>query len=62
LRLVQTGFEQGKFGFIDFLDTLRTTAEVRLAYQQKLLELNIAQAQFEALAAPGESSPRNLNQ
>ena len=51
LRLVQTGFEQGKFGFIDLLDTQRTTAEVRLAYQQKLLELNIAQAELEALLA-----------
>ena len=49
LRLVQTGFEQGKFGFIDLLDTQRTTAEVRLAYQQKLLELNVARAELEAL-------------
>ena len=49
LRLVQTGFEAGKFGFIDLLDTQRTAAEVRLAYQQKLLDLNIAQAELEAL-------------
>ncbi len=55
LRLVQTGFEQGKFGFIDLLDTQRTTAEVRLAYQQKLLELNIAQAELEALFGQGAS-------
>ncbi len=52
LRLVQTGFEQGKFNFIDLLDTQRTTAEVRLAYQQRLLELNVAQAELEALVAP----------
>jgi cobalt-zinc-cadmium efflux system outer membrane protein len=51
LRLVQTGFEQGKFGFIDLLDTQRTTAEARLAYQQKLFELNVAQAEIEALQA-----------
>jgi outer membrane protein, heavy metal efflux system len=51
LRLVRTGFEQGKFGFMDLLDTQRTTAEVRLAYQQKLLELNVAQAELEALVA-----------
>ena len=59
LRLVQTGFEQGKFNFIDLLDTQRTTAEVRLAYQQKLLELNIAQAELEALLIrnPGETKP-----
>jgi cobalt-zinc-cadmium efflux system outer membrane protein len=63
LRLVQTGFEQGKFGFIDLVDTQRTTAEVRLAYQQKLLELNVAEAEVEALLppnpnglAPGEAS------
>lgn len=51
LRLVQTGFEQGKFGFIDLLDIQRTTAEARLAYQQKLLELNVAQAELESLNA-----------
>ncbi len=49
LKLVQTGFEQGKFGFIDLLDTQRTAAEARLVYQQKLLELNVAQADLEAL-------------
>jgi outer membrane protein, heavy metal efflux system len=55
LRLVQTGFEQGKFNFIDLVDTQRTTAEARLAYQQKLLELNIAQAELEALLQPQTS-------
>lgn len=53
LRLVQRGFEEGKFGFIDLLDTQRTAAEARLAYQQKLLELNTAQADIEALLARG---------
>jgi outer membrane protein, heavy metal efflux system len=59
LRLVQRGFEEGKFGFIDLLDTQRTAAEVRLAYQQKLLELNIAQADVEALLTrgPGDVKP-----
>jgi cobalt-zinc-cadmium efflux system outer membrane protein len=59
LRLVQTGFEQGKFGFIDLLDTQRTTAEVRLTYQQKLLELNVAQVELEALLAqaPATKTP-----
>jgi cobalt-zinc-cadmium efflux system outer membrane protein len=63
LRLVQKGFEDGKFNFIDLADTQRTTAEVRLAYQQKLLELNVAEAEVEALVrpevtglAPGKSS------
>jgi outer membrane protein, heavy metal efflux system len=59
LRLVQRGFEEGKFGFIDLLDTQRTAAEARLAYQQKLLELNIAQADVEALLVrnPAEAKP-----
>jgi cobalt-zinc-cadmium efflux system outer membrane protein len=62
LRLVQAGFEQGKFGFIDLLDTQRTTAEARLAYQQKLLELNVAQAELESLAAAGTPPPPNKSQ
>jgi cobalt-zinc-cadmium efflux system outer membrane protein len=56
-RLVQRGFEEGKFGFIDLLDTQRTAAEARLAYQQKLLELNIAQADIEALLARVPTHP-----
>ncbi len=60
LELVRGGFEQGKFGFIDLLDTQRTTAEARLAYQQRLLELNIAQAALEAfLQAAAPSSERH---
>jgi cobalt-zinc-cadmium efflux system outer membrane protein len=57
LRLVQRGFEEGKFNFIDLVDTQRTTAEVRLAYQQKLLELNIAEAEVEALLLPQTAEP-----
>jgi outer membrane protein, heavy metal efflux system len=59
LRLVQRGFEEGKFGFIDLLDTQRTAAQVRLTYQQKLLELNIAEADIEALLAwvPNDATP-----
>jgi cobalt-zinc-cadmium efflux system outer membrane protein len=52
LRLVRTGFEEGKFTFIDLADTQRTAAEVRLAYQHRLLELNIAEAEVEALMRP----------
>jgi cobalt-zinc-cadmium efflux system outer membrane protein len=64
LRLVQRGFEEGKFGFIDLLDTQRTAAEVRLAYQQKLLELNVAQAGVEALVVrnSGAANPIEPNQ
>jgi len=61
LRLVQRGFEEGKFGFIDLLDTQRTAAEVRLAYQQKLLELNVAQAGIEALVVRNSSAAKPIN-
>jgi cobalt-zinc-cadmium efflux system outer membrane protein len=59
LRLVRTGFEEGKFGFMDLLDTQRTLAGARMAYQRKLLELNVARAELEALlgAAPGPGQP-----
>ncbi len=57
LQLVQTGFEEGKFNFIDLLDTQRTTAEARLAYQQRLLELHIAHAELEALLGPQKTTP-----
>lgn len=53
-ELVKAGYEGGKLGFIDWLDTQRTLAETRIAYQQKLFELNAAQAEIEALLA----SPR----
>lgn len=58
LRLVQRGFEEGKFNFIDLADTQRTAAEVRLAYHQRLLELNIAQAELEAVLEPTVEPPQ----
>ena len=60
LRLVQIGFEQGKFNFIDLVDTQRTTAEARLAYQAKLLEMNLAQAELEALFEPQTNQPSTI--
>jgi cobalt-zinc-cadmium efflux system outer membrane protein len=60
LKLVQTGFEQGRLGFMDLLDTQRTVAETRMAGQQKLLEMNIAQAELEALLKP-ETIERSFN-
>jgi cobalt-zinc-cadmium efflux system outer membrane protein len=59
LKLVRGGFEAGKFGFLDLVDTQRTTIEVRLAYYDKLLELNAAAAELDALAG---SSPQKENQ
>jgi cobalt-zinc-cadmium efflux system outer membrane protein len=60
LRLVRIGFEEGKYEFIDLLDTQRTTAEARLDYQQRLLELNLAEAELEALLRP-QSFPTTNN-
>lgn len=57
LRLVQKGFEEGKFSFIDLLDTQRTAAEAQLAFQKKLLELNLAQAELEALLHSPTTDP-----
>jgi cobalt-zinc-cadmium efflux system outer membrane protein len=52
LDLVRRGFEAGKFGFIDLLDTQRTLAEARLAYVERLFDLNSARAEWEALNSP----------
>ncbi len=57
LRLVHTGFEEGKFEFIDLADTQRLAAETRLAYQQTLLELNLAEVELEALLQPQTEEP-----
>lgn len=59
LRLVQAGFDEGKFGFIDLVDTQRTTAEARLAYQEKLLEMQIARAELEAVLRPETHETKN---
>jgi cobalt-zinc-cadmium efflux system outer membrane protein len=50
LKLVRGGFEAGKFGFLDLVDTQRTLAEARRTYWDKLLELHLALADLEALA------------
>jgi cobalt-zinc-cadmium efflux system outer membrane protein len=55
--LVRIGFAEGKFNFIDLVDTQRTAAEARLAYQQRLLEMNLAQADLEALLRPEGGLP-----
>jgi len=47
--LVRGGFEAGKFGYLELVDTQRMFAEVRLAYYGKLSELSSAQADLEAL-------------
>ncbi len=57
LELVRRGFEAGKFGFIDLLDTQRTLAEVRLAYIEKLFDLNSARAEWDALNTNASKVP-----
>jgi len=49
LTLTQRGFDEGKFSFLDVLDTQRTAAQARLNYTEKLLEMNVAQAELRAL-------------
>jgi cobalt-zinc-cadmium efflux system outer membrane protein len=51
LKLVQAGFEEGKFGFIDLLDTQRTASEARVNYLEKLLELRLAGAELDLFLA-----------
>lgn len=50
LRLVRTGFEEGKFTIADLLDTQRTLTRVVIDYQDKLLEMNLAMADLASLA------------
>ncbi len=57
-RLVRSGYNAGKFGLLDILDTQRTTFEVRLTYYDRLLELNAAQAELEALLAKNLTEPQ----
>ena len=58
LALVRGGFDAGKFGFIDLLDTQRTAAEARLAYVDALLELNAIRAELSALNARAKPAPK----
>lgn len=52
LRMVRGGYDAGKFGFVDLVDTQRTAAEARLGYWEKVLEMNLTAAELEALVAP----------
>ncbi|MCS7090632.1 MAG: TolC family protein [Verrucomicrobiota bacterium] len=60
LALVRRGFEEGKFGFLDLLDTQRTLAEARLSLEQRVLELNVAQVELEALTGRLDGLPSAL--
>lgn len=58
--LVRGGFEAGKFGYLELVDTQRMSASVRLAYYGKLSELSSAQADLDALIGE-EALRRQLN-
>ena len=61
-RLVRSGYAAGKFGLLDILDTQRTTVQVQLDYYDRLLELNVAQAELESLLMkdlPPQEHPRS---
>lgn len=66
LRLVQIGFTEGKLGFIDLIDTQRTAAEARQALIERILEMNVARVELEALGgdsrAPTAPSPEGVRQ
>lgn len=51
LQLVRTGYEAGKFGFLELLDTQRTHFESRDAYLDRLLDYHEAVADLDALSA-----------
>jgi len=52
MRMVRGGYDAGKFGFADLVDTQRTVTEVRLGYWERVLEMNLTAAELEALVAP----------
>lgn len=51
LRLVRTGYDAGKFGFLELLDTQRTLFESRGAYLDRLLDYHEAVADLDALVS-----------
>jgi outer membrane protein TolC len=50
VRLVQMGFDQGKFGITDLLATQKTLAEAQLACEEKRLAWHLACAELETFA------------
>lgn len=58
LRRMRAGFDEGKQPLNDLLDTQQTASEAHITYQQKLLELNLAQAELEARLATLNSSQK----
>jgi len=59
LRLARLGYQEGRFGLFDLLDTQRTAAETRLQYQKLLLDVALARNQWEALTQAQTVEPEN---
>ena len=55
LRMVQTGFREGEYGFNDLLDTQRTVAEARIEYLRVLFALNKSIAEVKSLTVLNET-------
>ncbi len=49
LSQTNEGYKQGKFSFLDVLDSQRTLAEARIAYAAGVADLNVAVAELEKL-------------
>ena len=50
LKLIERGYKEGEFNYIDLLDAQRTWAETRISYIESLKSLNLLIADIERLA------------
>ena len=50
LKLIEKGYKEGEFNYIDLLDAQRTWAETRISYIESLKNLNLLIADIERLA------------
>jgi len=50
LKLIERGYKEGEFNYIDLLDAQRTWAETRISYIESLKNLNLLIADIERLA------------
>lgn len=50
LKLIERGYKEGEFNYIDLLDAQRTWAETRISYVESLKNLNLLIADIERLA------------
>ncbi|HHT9110776.1 MAG TPA: TolC family protein [Candidatus Brocadiaceae bacterium] len=50
LKLIEKGYKEGEFGYLDLLDAQRTWAETRISYIESLKNLNLLISDIERLA------------